>query len=613
MKVRTNSYRARTYLAGGALLLAAGMTVTSCIDKDFDLNEDIDMTMGLGSEGLAVKLGSTDKVYLEDILDVDQSVKLDGTNTYYLVEDGTTEVNFHVNPVTTSIDNATLHAEYPVIDFKDVLADAGAPEGSTLPLPGDWKYENRAYGTTKEFTFNVKDIQTDVKQVETIYPEAGTEVLLTLRLVTSPGVKMAFTEITDLTITMPDYLRIKSVTEGTFRDNVITIPRVQHPENGIVCKVAVDRVELGEDGIISGRGELTLPVEKSKVTMDGHFRLAATGAFSATADDYANVELDLTVGNGRPGHPSTISLEAVTGKFDPVIEPNIKNIDITEDLPDFLNDPEVTLQVANPTLKFVADMTEVPMTLNFRGELTAHKTGADGFDKMVRMPETGNAVFTGSKDNCVYFAQTATPYDPAGLTAGATTHVVKNLSTLVEKLPDYISVDVSGGKMHVKDGSYTIRLGHNYHTDFAYNIYVPFQFNSGLKIVYRDSTNSLNDDLKDYQAEGIEVTATAFNTVPLELLASIYPVDIDGNEIPGIHIDEVSIPAGDGQNETKQELKLSIKLDNPKDLQRVDRLLFRIHAEAEQTAQGQALNARQYLLFKDVRLRLKGQVVGDFN
>lgn len=618
MNVSTNLYRVRTCLAGGALLLASGTAVTSCIDKDFDLSDDIDMTIGLGTDGLAVKLGSTEKIYLEDILEVDQSVKVDKANMYYLVENGSTDVDFSVNRVNTTIDNATLHADYPVIDFANVITDAGLPADASMPLPGDWTYRNRAHGTTDEFAFHLSDIQADVKQIETIYPEEGTKVALLLRLVTSPNVKMAFTEITDLKITMPEYMRIKSVTQGTFDGNVITIPSVRNPQQGIVCDVLVDRIELGEDGIIDGRGKLDLPVEKNKVTMDGNFHMAATSAFTATATDYARVELDLTIGGGRPGDPATIGLAGVTGRFDPVIDPKIESIDIASSLPDFLDDPEVTLQVANPTIKFVADMRQIPLTLNFCGELTSKKEGTGGFSKTVRLPKQGTATFKGNTENWIYFAQTDSPYDPTGNVLTETPvateqYKVDNLGTLIEKLPDYINVNVSDKKIRVKDGLYTIELGRNYHASMQYDIYVPFMFNSGLKIVYRDSTDSMNDDLKDYQAEGLEVTATALTTVPLDLLASAYPVDASGAEIPGIHVSEVSIPAGDGQNETSHDITLTIRLDNPKDLQRVDRLFFRVHAEAGQTAQGQALNSRQYLRLKDVRLRLKGQIVGDFN
>lgn len=50
--------------------------LTSCLDDSYDLNK-VDLTMGLGSDGLAVTLGNTENILLNDILDTDESVKLD--------------------------------------------------------------------------------------------------------------------------------------------------------------------------------------------------------------------------------------------------------------------------------------------------------------------------------------------------------------------------------------------------------------------------------------------------------------------------------------------------------------------------------------------------------
>ena len=199
-------------MATGALLLASGLVATSCIDSSFDLNEDIDMTMAFGGDSLSLKLGSTGKVYLDDILDIDKSVKLDDSNVYYLVEEGSTNVDFTVNTVKTTIRNATLHADQELVDFSS-LVPAGI---STIPVPSDWSVSADLTGQTNDFSFTLSNIQSEVKSIEEIYPKGGTKVSLSLKLVTSKNVKAKFTEITNLKITMPEYLRMKSVSQGTF-------------------------------------------------------------------------------------------------------------------------------------------------------------------------------------------------------------------------------------------------------------------------------------------------------------------------------------------------------------------------------------------------------------
>ena len=74
-------------LFSGALCAGAALMLTSCLDDSYDLNK-VDLTMGLGSDGLAVTLGNTEDIMLNDILDTDESVKLDANNLYYLREFG---------------------------------------------------------------------------------------------------------------------------------------------------------------------------------------------------------------------------------------------------------------------------------------------------------------------------------------------------------------------------------------------------------------------------------------------------------------------------------------------------------------------------------------------
>ena len=595
-------------MATGALLLASGLVATSCIDSSFDLDEDIDMTMGFGADGLSVKLGSTGKVYLDDILDIDKNVKLDGSNVYYLVEEGSTNVDFKVNAVTTTIKNATLHADQELVNFGDVLP-AGVP---SMTFSDDWSLPDvTVAGQTDDFTFRLSNIPSEVQSLSAIYPMAGTRVSLSLKLEATSNVKASITQIKDLKVTMPDYLRIKSVSQGTFEGNVISIPNVANPGTGEFCRVEVECIDLGEDGNINGNDELVLPVEKSRIKMSGKFTVGANQAFTVTANDNIRLSMDILLGSGVSGQEATVTIDKVVGKFNPDINPTIESINIQDQLPDFLQDDEVRIVVANPTLRFDVDMTQIPLSLNFSGKLIAHKGDAAN-DKTVVLPETGKAEFVKNKQNYVYFSQESTPYDPTGLIPFAAKHKVSNLGTLIEQLPDFIKVDVSNGQIKVKDEMATIQLDRNYNASLGYKIFVPFQFNSGLKIVYRDSTNSLNDDLEDYQAEGLVVKATAYSTVPLDLSATVYPVDVNGNEIPGIQVDNVMIKAStDGTTEKATEMEVSVKLTNPKDLQKVDRFLFRVGAEANQS--GLSLNSKQYLRFENVRLKLKGQIIADFN
>ena len=46
------------------LALSLGLPLTACVDDSYDASKDIDMTMGLGSQGLQLKLGNTENIML---------------------------------------------------------------------------------------------------------------------------------------------------------------------------------------------------------------------------------------------------------------------------------------------------------------------------------------------------------------------------------------------------------------------------------------------------------------------------------------------------------------------------------------------------------------------
>lgn len=60
------------------------------MDDSYDIDK-VDLTMKLRTDGLGAPLGNTEKIMLDDILDIDDSeVKTDKSHLYYLVESGNT-------------------------------------------------------------------------------------------------------------------------------------------------------------------------------------------------------------------------------------------------------------------------------------------------------------------------------------------------------------------------------------------------------------------------------------------------------------------------------------------------------------------------------------------
>lgn len=619
-------------------MLCAGTTLlfTGCIDDSYDLDK-VDLTMKLNTDGLGVKLGNTDLIALADILDEDETVKTEANGLYYLVKDGTSNFNVKVDNMTTSFNDTKLDMNTPVLQYNDVfkqLQDAGIPvtEGNTLPIPVDFEMHGSAKGD-QEVDFKITDVS-DVKQVKTIDLQKS-KVALTLTEANQPAsLNLGVTRLKNIRLYLPKFLGVTDVAPGwelkegnvlvyTLNGGIYNYNR-NNPE---ICSVYLNKVALDQTenkGKVENGG-IELTPNELNVTMTAEqvfFENRAGRELSMNVGDQASVRLDIKVPN------NVLNISQVTGIFNPAIDPDNERIDVSSDLPDFLQDKEVRIVATNPTIRFHANMSTLPVGIDMRGTLTAVKeNGAFENGATTKVVKLDKGVMEMGRDNYVYYCnQGNTPYDPEGAKAGAATvKNTANIGDLITELPDYLEVDLKNNQINVKNEYYTVQLGRDYHVDADYSVFVPFEFDRGLKVVYNDSTESMHSDLKDLSATGtLEVVADAYNTIPLELLVGLKAVDVDGNEVPvEFNTAEAHVAPGDGSTytmngEVKQRsgsevmtpIKITAKLDDKDLLSRIDKLCFNIHADATGSNK---LVSTQYLKLNNIKIKLHAGVIADFN
>lgn len=619
-------------------MLCAGTTLlfTGCIDDSYDLDK-VDLTMKLNTDGLGVKLGNTDLIALADILDEDETVKTEANGLYYLVKDGTSNFNVKVDNMTTSFNDTKLDMNTPVLQYDDVfkqLQDAGIPvtEGNTLPIPVDFEMHGSAKGD-QEVDFKITDVS-DVKQVKTIDLQKS-KVALTLTEANQPAsLNLGVTRLKNIRLYLPKFLGVTDVAPGwelkegnvlvyTLNGGIYNYNR-NNPE---ICSVYLNKVALDKTenkGKVENGG-IELTPNELNVTMTAEqvfFENRAGRELSMNVGDQASVRLDIKVPNNK------LNISQVTGIFNPAIDPDNERIDVSNDLPDFLQDKEVRIVATNPTIRFHANMSTLPVGIDMRGTLTAVKeNGAFENGATTKVVKLDKGVMEMGRDNYVYYCnQGNTPYDPEGAKAGAATvKNTANIGDLITELPDYLEVDLKNNQINVKNEYYTVQLGRDYHVDADYSVFVPFEFDRGLKVVYNDSTESMHSDLKDLSATGtLEVVADAYNTIPLELLVGLKAIDVDGNELPvEFNTVEAHVAPGDGSTytmngEVKQRsgsevmtpIKITAKLDDKDLLSRIDKLCFNIHADATGSNK---LVSTQYLKLNNIKIKLHAGVIADFN
>ncbi len=617
----------RQTLAGCALCGAAALLLPSCVDNSYDLSEDLDLTMSLGSDGLGVKLGRTQEIFLGDLLDTQKNVKVDGKNVFYMVEDGSTNVEFKVSSATAKVENKSISTEQRVLDFKKLCRQMGVDPSavSSVTIPNGTTFSGAAKSADGEkVSFRFENVGEEIVRVDAAELQS-TPVTLTFAVNQSSGSRLSVSRVSGMHVVMPSFLKVKDASVGTVSGNVITIPETAIPSSGELCRVTAYAADFGEDGVSRTGSTMNLSDDRCAVSFDGNVEFRAAQKFTFSSADYADITMNVSIGTSRPSSSySTVSVKNVTGRFNPDISPDISSIDVRHMIPDFLDDAEARLTVANPTMKFMADFSQIPADIVASAKVSAVKHGEGAFVQSIMLPDVGST-FTLGKNmvNTVYFHEAETPYDPNGVTDGAQKIRVNGqgnrLSSLHYHIPDEIQVDLKDGRVQIpQDKSYTVEFGKTYRAKTEYTMYTPFEFTDGLAIVYRDSTDSMADDLKGWSAKGLVVTGKCSSTIPLAIVGKISAIDRDGKVLPGVHFAEMQIEAGKvtatgAAAATVTPVTAEATLDNPDDLSHIDRLIFRFDAAKGQDTSTHTLYSTQSLRFEDICLKLKGAVTANFN
>lgn len=609
--------------ASGLLTLALGLGVTGCVDDSYDMSKDIDMTMGIGADGLQLKVGSTEEIKLGKLLDFENEDLLGTTtdNLFYLTQSGESDFNINVDPVKVKINEATLTPEINVVHWPIAMR---VPAGNIEVNPGT--------EASDMFDFKVDDIGQDVKSVKHITPaEASSHFTMRLEITGAHRNNVRFESVRNLKIEFPDFIKSNKFGAG----NTYAVPDHTGLKGNTIQlgRIDIDGFELkGDKGQIVENESFNV---EDDVRMTGDFILAADKAFDVNADDNLNIRLVITLGGNETDRDGNVMVELkeVEGCFDPVIKPEVDPVKIADELPDFLTDDNVKVDVSDVTLKFNVDMSEIPATLDINGVLMSRDKHENPLGIDVYLPKNGTvAELTKKKNNILYFYE-GKPFDVNAdgeeeLATSGKRYEVENLTSLITELPDHVQIDLGGdniahsqGRVRMKQNElFTIQLGTTYNAHLDYNILMPFRFGGDLNIVYNDTIEDMNEDLQDYEATALAVTARVANTIPLQLEAGLTPADINGNKIDDIRVEltKATVAAASEftsdesqYTEKESELEFNITLSDPKALKKLDKFFFSIGANAK-GATG-SLKSNQYIVVKDMRLKLKGQIIGDFN
>ena len=569
-----------------ALLMAGALVVTGCSYSDYDFDQ-IDATIGIGGDGLEIPASTTENIKLKDVLDLEENgsvVEDASTHDYVFRQNGDP-----INPVVVNINKIHVAKQH----------------GESLPfafnIPSAAKGQRRAYGSVTadadiyEFTYN-GDKPKEVLDI--VSADASTTLSLNVPL---QSISSVVSELQTVEITLPDYISFDVATysqKPTRNGSTLVFNNV--PTNKAL-QVSVNVTKLDFTKTATAKNQIKIAGDK--INIKGTVHIKANGAITNIPSTTLNpIYAEFSMAD--------FTINAATGKFDPEIKLNegLGSAKITG-IPDFLQDKNVKVDLYNPEILLtIGNDMEADGTIY--GKIISKKNGAviNTINNIV-IPMEGNTM------NKVCINRTGAAH------AGYTVVAVPELSKAIETIPDEITFEATAKANSNKQ--ITFQLGHDYHITPAYSIDAPLAFAENAEIVYKDTLDGWNDDIKDMELATdayISATATVENGVPAYLTLDASPVDVNKNNVEGISIELVKkdvAASTNGVDKVSSPIEIKITQTAKGAMKKLDGILITVAGKAKQgdtAVTGITLNAENHTLkVNDIKIKIVGKVIGDFN
>ena len=591
-----------------ACMLAAGFLAvgSGCTDSDFDLS-NIDQTIGIGGDGLQLPTNSTENIVLDDLLDLNNSDFISiAENGDYMFSKQSDDVK----PSHPSIDEVLVKEAKVNNNFKIEI-----PESSLMQTrrksAGHTKLSKTASveGEASEFKYR-GNVPYEIREL--ISAKTASDINIDVNV--TAELKKVIPTFKTMTVTIPSYLKLNigkcspSQPEYDAEKGIITFRNISSSAK-INIKANISSLDfstppptvvftpgvLGADGSIDFDGAVLLGITFDEVNKEGN----------SLQNLYMSAKMTM----------GAIRVTEATGKFKPNLDlEDLGNVNINN-VPDFLTDYDVTVNLYNPVIELTATSD-----IDVAGVATATLIAEnERGNEMAKVEIRGlNIKPNGTTRLCICKHKEGideTKYDQV--------KVVSNLSDIVRKIPHRINCKAEVDADTYRKG--TVKLGKKYTIDADVHMSAPLAFDEGAQIVYTDTIDGWNEDIDKFSfAEGayIEMTTEVENKMPAYLNVSAFAIDVNGKEIPQHHIRvdvSNSVKASeDGEKAVVTPVTIKLRENEKGALKTVDGIVFRVTAAAgdkdAQTIVGKTINAYKHTLTaRNIKVRLVGKIIADFN
>lgn len=315
----------------------------SCVDSEYDLSKDLDMTVTVGGENLTIPASNTKNITLEKIFDLNEesTVKADANGNYALSQTGKgSDTRVSIEEITIKSSEIALQSARTELNYMML------PSGTLEATVND----------KTSFSIDKRNITTDVTKLY------SSDVIMPASLLMNVEGSNSLTLKKGFQIEFPDYMTITTTDQRVkIVGSVLTFIQDINVSQTSPLKIFLNITHIDFESMGEGKG-LVAP---------GHLVIADDIKISGTSTTTGGSAIQMIMNTAFK--IDEIQLTQVTAQVNPEINVSIDPITINN-LPDFLKDEKVKIDMTDPKIYLTVSNTS-PVEVNFSGVLKSYKGG----------------------------------------------------------------------------------------------------------------------------------------------------------------------------------------------------------------------------------------------
>jgi len=551
--------------------------ISGCISEDLNLSHEKVLAISIGEEGIVLPGESSFDVPLSQLIDIteDGELMIDSLTGNFLFYKRGDDLDSTIICVGQGsiCDGTEDYSTMPLLDnpFVTITPNKRFPEFASL------SFENTIAPSFAGD--NVKDGIVDISYVETSLTIDIDYALTDVR---------GFEYFDKIEYVVPSFYDLED--ESELVEMNVPVSEGTHSH-----QIHVKGVRFGANDFAAGDTAFIDPVSRT-FYLRGSVKIKGTvkSMFLEEFNTAENPVIDFRLIVG------TLGTSRVTGRFN---QREVIDFDpiVFHDLPDFIQDEEVVVDVKNPVCR-LSLKSQVPTTVSMNAEIIGDKGGVE--ISHVNIGEaygTHEIKFPGAAEGETKTTNIWISRIPMEVPDSVDQNIViPEIADIMRKIPDLFRFVLSANTDSTE--LTTLSLSEEYEAIPYYELVVPLQLGPNMKIVYTKEMDELGSKLKHLDFTEMNMSAHVINNLPLNVTVKAVAYDISGQELTNIALDmPVAIPAF-GTSDFSFDF---YSRTQPEEIKKIERVALKIYAESSEELAGHYLNKDQNLRMENVEISVK--------